>query len=132
MRLCYCLSQEGQRFTNYFLSFLQVEHHFYIPRLSQNWIIGTRLVKGTDMNKTLKEFGIRGSGLGGGVNVFMYVMHTKKAQVPNEAAKVRQQFVQNRQQQQQELMQQSTQVVLIVSCHTLSLSLSLSLPSLSA
>ena len=33
--------------------------------------------------------------------MFMYVMHTKKAQVPNEAARVRQQ--QHRQQQQQEL-----------------------------
>ena len=42
---------------------------------------------------------------GGGVSVFMYVMHTKKAQVPNEAARVRQQHVQHRQQQQQ-----STQV----------------------
>ena len=89
------------------MTFLQVEHHFYIPRLSQNWIIGTRLVKGTDMNKSLSDFDIRGSGVGGGgVSVFMYVMHTKKAQVPNEAARVRQQHVQHRQQQQQ-----STQVV---------------------
>lgn len=63
------------------------------------------------MNKTLKDFDIRGSGVGGGVSVFMYVMHTKKAQVPNEAARVRQQHVQHRQQQQQDLMQQPTQVV---------------------
>ena len=97
------------------INFLQVEHHFYIPRLSQNWIIGTRLVKGTDMNKSLRDFDIRGSGVGGGgVSVFMYVMHTKKAQVPNEAAKVRQQHVQHRQQQQQDLTQQSTQVCYII------------------
>ena len=58
------------------------------------------------MNKSLRDFDIRGSGVGGGgVSVFMYVMHTKKAQVPNEAARVRQQHVQHRQQQQQ-----STQV----------------------
>ena len=63
------------------------------------------------MNKSLRDFDIRGSGVGGGgVSVFMYVMHTKKAQVPNEAAKVRQQHVQHRQQQQQDLTQQSTQV----------------------
>ena len=102
------------------MTFLQVEHHFYIPRLSQNWIIGTRLVKGTDMNKSLRDFDIRGSGVGGGgVSVFMYVMHTKKAQVPNEAARVRQQHVQHRQQQQQDLTQQSTQVCHIIHCYTI-------------
>ena len=57
-------------------------------------------MKGNDTNKSLKELGIKGDGVGE-VNVFMYVMHTKKAQVPNEAARVRQQ--QHRQQQQQEL-----------------------------
>jgi hypothetical protein len=35
------------------------------------------------MSKALKDFGIRGPGGGeGGVHVFMYVMHTKKARVP--------------------------------------------------
>ena len=52
------------------------------------------------MNKTLKDFGIRGDGVGE-VGVFMYVMHTKKAQVPNEQTRVRQQ--QHRQQQQHDL-----------------------------
>ena len=78
----------------------QVEQEFYIPKLSQNWIIGSRLVKGNDTNKSLKELGIKGDGVGE-ISVFMYVMHTKKAQVPNEATRMRQQ--QHRQQQQQEL-----------------------------
>ena len=35
------------------------------------------------MSKALKDFGIRGpNGAEEGVSVFMYVMHTKKAQVP--------------------------------------------------
>ena len=61
------------------------------------------------MNKTLKDFGVRGDGVGE-VGVFMYVMHTKKAQVPHEAARVHQQ--QHRQQQQQglEQIQQQSQV----------------------
>ena len=79
------------------LPFLQVEHKFYIPRQAQNWIIGPKLVKGTELNKPIKEFGIVGEGVTE-VNVFMYVMHTKKAQVPNEATRMRhQQF--NQQQQ---------------------------------
>ena len=88
---------------------MQVEHEFYIPKLSQNWIVGPRLVKGTELNKPLKELGIKGEGVQE-VSVFMYVMHTKKAQVPNEATRVRQQ--QHRLQQQQDLqnIQQQTQV----------------------
>ena len=65
------------------------------------------------MNKTLKDFDIRGGSVEG-VSVFMYVMHTKKAQVPNEAVRVRQQHVQNRQQQQQDLTQQPTQVHVLI------------------
>ena len=79
---------------------IQVEQEFYIPKLSQNWIIGPRLVRGTELNKPIKEFGIKGEGVQE-VSVFMYVMHTKKAQVPNEAIRVRQQ--QHVQQQQQGL-----------------------------
>ena len=78
----------------------QVEQEFYIPKLSQNWIIGHRLVKGSDMTKTLKDFDIRRDGVQE-VSVFMYVMHTKKAQVPHEAARMRLQ--QHRQQQQRDL-----------------------------
>ena len=46
----------------------------------------------------------------------MYVMHTKKAQVPNEAARMRQQ--QHRQQQQQDLqnIQRQTQVQSTCTC----------------
>ena len=84
----------------------QVEHHFYIPKLSQNWIIGPRLVRGTELNKPIKEFGIKGEGIQE-VSVFMYVMHTKKAQVPNEATKLRQQ--QHFRQQQQGLQNISQQ-----------------------
>ena len=85
-------------------TYTQVEHHFYIPKLSQNWVIGPRLVRGTELNKPIKEFGIKGEGIQE-VSVFMYVMHTKKAQVPNEAVRVRQQ--QHIQQQQQGLQLQA-------------------------
>ena len=88
------------------LSF-QVEHTFYIPRQCQNWIIGPRLVKGTELNKPIKEFGVLGEGVTE-VNVFMYVMHTKKAQGPNEAVRIRhQQF--NQQQQEGRLLLQQQQ-----------------------
>lgn len=48
------------------------------------------------MNKTLQDFGISEGDQD--VNVFMYVIHTKKAQVPNEVARIRQQ------QQQQDMV----------------------------
>jgi hypothetical protein len=51
------------------------------------------------MSKTLKDFGIRGPvGADGGVSVFMYVMHTKKAQVPIDTR-----MLYRQQQQQQDL-----------------------------
>ena len=51
-------------------------------------------------NKTLKDYGIKGDVVQE-VSVFMYVMHTKKAQVPNEVVRLCEQ--QHRQQQQQDL-----------------------------
>ena len=88
------------------LLIIQVEQEFYIPKLSQNWIIGSRLVRGTEQNKPIKEFGIKGEGIQE-VSVFMYVMHTKKAQVPNEVTRLRQQ--QHFRQQQQGLQNISQQ-----------------------
>ena len=43
------------------------------------------------------------------VNVFMYVMHTKKAQVPNEAIRMRHQQFNQQQQQGRLLLQQQQQ-----------------------
>lgn len=89
---------------------MQVEQEFYIPKLSQNWIIGARLVKGNELNKPIKEFGIKGEGVAE-VSVFMYVMHTKKAQVPNESVKLRQQQHLRQQQQGLQNIQQQDQVL---------------------
>jgi hypothetical protein len=59
---------------------LELTHH--IPKATQNWVIGNQLVKGDMLLKTLRDFGIDGSGTT--AKVFIYVMHTKKAQVPKE------------------------------------------------
>ena len=46
------------------------------------------------MNKTLKDFGVRGGSVRG-VCVFLYVMHTKKAQIPrSDTARMRHQQLQ--------------------------------------
>ena len=78
-----------------------MERRFYIPRASQNWIIGPRLVKNAeDLGKTLREFDITGIGVSG-VDVCMYVMHAKKANVPKEEFEA----LRNRQQQTQRMQQ---------------------------
>ena len=39
---------------------LELTHH--IPKATQNWVIGNQLVKGDMLLKTLRDFGIDGSG----------------------------------------------------------------------
>ncbi len=56
---------------------------FFIPKASQNWIIGDMLVSPSDIHKTLKDYKVSGEFVSE-VKVFMYVKHAKKAQVPKE------------------------------------------------
>lgn len=81
---------------------LQLELSHHIPRATQNWIIGESLVKGDLLNRTLRDFDIDGDGTAtspikvsfsplrerektiSGLQVFIYVMHSKKAHVPKE------------------------------------------------
>lgn len=60
-----------------------VEKQFYIPRSSQNWIIGPKLIKNDD-KQPLKEHGLAHTKSGDSQKVFLYVMHTKKANVAKE------------------------------------------------
>ena len=63
--------------------FFQVENNFHIPRATQNWIIGPKLVKNTtDLQRTLKDYEITATA--GKAKVYLYVMHIKKANVPKE------------------------------------------------
>ncbi|CAI8016046.1 RanBP-type and C3HC4-type zinc finger-containing protein 1 [Geodia barretti] len=62
---------------------LELSHH--IPKATQNWIIGDNLVKGDLLNHTLRDFGIDGDGSATtATDVYIYVMHSKKAHVPKE------------------------------------------------
>ena len=79
----------------------QVEKRFYIPRSSQNWIIGKKLIKGDDeLHKALSQHGLKCPSDSTSVKVFLYVMHTKKANVAKEeydAIQSRRKEQQNRQ-----------------------------------
>ena len=67
----------------FFLLLPQVENNFHIPRATQNWIIGPKLVKNTtDLQRTLKDYEITATA--GKAKVYLYVMHVKKANVPKE------------------------------------------------
>jgi hypothetical protein len=73
---------------------------FYIPKASQNWIIGENLVTSSDLQKSLKDLGVTGD-LINEVKVFMYVMHPKKANVPKEEFEgIRARQMQQKKQQQ--------------------------------
>ena len=76
---------------------------FFIPKASQNWIIGdTLVISKDDLQKTLKDFGISGDSVcHSQVKVYMYVMHTKKANVSKEEFEmVRARQIQQRKEQQ--------------------------------
>ena len=86
---------------------LKVQVKFFIPKASQNWIIGDKLiVSKEDSGKKLKDFQITSEILDT-VTIYVYVMHTKKANVPkeeHEAIRNRQVEQKKQQQQQQELL----------------------------
>lgn len=73
---------------------------FFIPKASQNWIIGKHLVTSNDLQKSLKDLGVSGEVISE-VKVFMYVMHPKKANVPKEEFEgIRARQMQQKKQQQ--------------------------------
>ena len=84
------------------LTLPQVQVKFYIPKASQNWIIGDNLVTPNDLQKTLGELGVKGQFVNE-VKVFMYVMHPRKANVPKEDFEgIQQRQVEQRKKQQAE------------------------------
>ncbi len=81
--------------------FFQVEQKFHIPRSSQNWIIGSKLIKSDD-RQPLSSYGLKCvKGSDSQQIIYLYVMHTKKANVAKEdleAIQTRQRAQQNKQQ----------------------------------
>ena len=57
---------------------------FFIPKASQNWIIGDKLIMTKeDGSKKLEDFDIRAEEVDN-IPIYIYVMHAKKANVPKE------------------------------------------------
>lgn len=57
---------------------LELTHH--IPKATQNWIIGDKLVKGDQLTRSLRDYGIDGNGTTGKVTLFLLCTLTSREQ----------------------------------------------------